>query len=111
MEEIETRTGSYYGDTTHNHIWEIRDENGIAAELYVATENRMIMNITVRPDRRGEGLARRLYEEASKTGTIYHVPAWGCTHEGLRFAEAMGGETLDDATAAAFLDLDLNDLI
>jgi GNAT superfamily N-acetyltransferase len=106
--EITTRTGDYYGDGTSNLIWEIRDEDGVAAELYVDAEHRMIMNVEVREDRRGEGLARDLYEAAAATGDIYHVPAWGCTPEGLAFAEAMGGEVMDDETAAAITGTDLS---
>jgi len=107
MTTIQHRTGDYYGDGSTNLIWEVRDEQGIAAELYVHAEHRMIMNIEVREDRRGEGLARALYEAAEATGTIYHVPAWGCTPEGLIFAEAMGGEVMDDQAACDILGLDL----
>ena len=105
--EITTRRGDYYGDSSDNLIWEITDEDGIAAELYIEPEHRMIMNVEVRSDRRGEGLARALYEAAQATGTIYHAPAWGCTPEGLAFAEAMGGEVMDDETAAAITGTDL----
>lgn len=107
MTTIQHRTGDYYGDGSQNLIWEVRDEQGVAAELYVNAEHRMIMNVEVREDRRGEGLARALYEAASQTGTIYHVPAWGCTPEGLAFAEAMGGEVMDDQTACDLLGLDI----
>lgn len=107
-ERITHRAGDYYGDASTNLIWEIRDEDGIAAELYVHPEHRMIMNVEVREDRRGEGLARELYEAASATGTIYHVPSWGCTQDGAAFAEAMGGEVLDDETAAEITGFDLS---
>lgn len=107
--EITTRTGSYYGDTTMNHIFEIHDDQGLAAELYIDTEHHVIMNIDVREDRRGEGLARTLYTHADTTlGGIYHMPAWGCTEEGAGFAQAMGGATLDDETAAALTGFDLD---
>jgi GNAT superfamily N-acetyltransferase len=105
--EITARTGDYYGDGTSNLIWEIRDTDGLAAELYVNAEHRMIMNVEVREDRRGEGLARALYEAAQATGTVYHVPAWGRTPEGDAFAAAMGGETMDDETAAEITGTDL----
>lgn len=107
-EEITTRRGDYYGDSSDCLIWEVRDAEGIAAELYIDAEHRMIMNVEVREDRRGEGLARDLYEAASATGTIYHVPAWGRTLEGDAFAEAMGGEVMDDETAAAITGTDLS---
>ena len=108
MTTITTRTGTYYGETDQNLIWEITDEHGVAAALYVHPQHRMIMNIEVRDDRQGEGLARALYEAATATGTIYHVPAWGCTPEGLAFAEAMGGPVMDDETAAEITGYDLS---
>lgn len=106
--EIITRRGDYYGDGTDNLIWAIADEAGVAAELYIHAEHRMIMNIEVRADRQGEGLARALYEAAQATGTIYHAPEWACTPDGLVFAEAMGGEVIDDETAAAITGTDLS---
>ncbi len=108
MNTITTRTGDYYGDGSNNLIWEVTDETGLAAELYIDATHRMIMNIEVRCDRRGEGLARDLYETATATGVIFHVPAWGCTVEGLAFAEAMGGEVMDDETAAMITGVDLD---
>ena len=108
---INQTRGTYYGDTTDNHIFTITDEQGIAAELYINTEHLVIANIEVREDRRGEGLARALYEHADTTlDGIYHMPAWGCTPEGQAFAEAMGGDILDDETAAEFAGVDLDAL-
>lgn len=105
---ITTRRGDYYGEGDY-HVWEITDEDGTAAELYVHPESHLIMNIEVREDRRGEGLARALYQRAeTDLGTIYHVPAWGCTPEGAAFAEAIGGPVLDDETAAAITGIDLD---
>ena len=108
MNTITHRAGDYYGDGTDCLIWEVTDEQGIAAELYIDATHRMIMNIEVRGDRQGEGLARDLYETATATGAIFHVPAWGCTVEGLAFAEAMGGEVMDDETAAMITGVDLD---
>ncbi|WP_166345184.1 hypothetical protein [Phytoactinopolyspora limicola] len=95
MESIITRTGDYYGDGTENHIWEIADTDGIAAELYVSVENHEIMNIEVREDRRGEGLARALYETATVTMDIHHAPVAHRSPEGNAFAEAVGGDTIE----------------
>lgn len=91
---ITRRDGDYYGDATHNHIWEITDETGVVAELYVSTDRHEIMNIEVRADRRGEGLARALYETAAREMPIYHAPAAHRTAEGNAFALAVGGDTL-----------------
>jgi len=92
--EITYRTGDYYGDNTTRHVWEITDEAGTAAELYVSIETGEIMNIEVREDRRGEGLARTLYETATQTVEVFHAPAAHRTPEGHAFAEAVGGDTV-----------------
>lgn len=91
---ITYRTGDYYGDNTTRHIWETTDAQGIAAELYVSIETGEIMNIEVRADRRGEGLARALYETACQTVAVFHAPEAHRTSEGNAFAEAVGGETI-----------------
>lgn len=92
---ITRRTGDYYGDGSTNHVLEIHDSDGLAAELYVSTDRHEIMNIEVRKDRRGEGLARVLYEAAAAEMTIYHAPAAHRTEEGDAFARAVGGPTID----------------
>lgn len=99
METITYEIGTYYGETTDLHTWKIVDEDGTAAELYVSIDHREIMNVEVREDRRGEGLARALYEAAYKQmNGIYHAPEAHCTPEGRAFAEAMGGEVIDYCT-------------
>jgi GNAT superfamily N-acetyltransferase len=92
--EITRRGGDYYGDTTRNHIWGLIDEQGIAAELYVSTDRHEIMNIEVRADRRGEGLARTLFEAAASEMPIYHAPVAHRTEDGNAFAIAVGGDTI-----------------
>ncbi len=66
----------------------------------------LILNIEVDDAHRGEGHARHLYENADIA--LHHVPAWGRTYEGNAFAEAMGGEVMDDETACQILDLDID---
>lgn len=97
MMVIENRTGDYYGDGSHNHIWTISDSAGLAAELYVSTDRHEIMNVEVRGDRRGEGLARTLYETAASVMAIYHAPVGHRTEEGDAFAHAVGGDTISYA--------------
>jgi hypothetical protein len=92
--EISQRVGDYYGDATSNHVFEITDESGVAAELYVSTDRHEIMNIEVREDRRGEGLARALYTAASCVMDICHAPVAHRTEEGHAFAQAVGGATI-----------------
>lgn len=102
------RRGDYYGDNSDNLIWEIVEDGSVIAELYVAPSNGLILNVEVIPERRGEGLARALYEAASATMSIYHQPQWHCSEEGHAFALAVGGETMDDEEAALFLNFDLS---
>ena len=42
---------------------------------------------------------------------LLHVPAWGRTWEGEQFADAMGGDTMDDEQAAEILGLDLAEMM
>lgn len=93
-EAITYRTGDYYGDGSQNHIWEITDERGVVAELYVSVERNEIVNIDVRADRRRQGLARALYTAATAQMPVYHAPVAHRSYEGNAFAEAVGGETL-----------------
>lgn len=89
---VQHRTGDYYGDGSRNLIWELVDERGIAAELYVSVDRHEIVNIETREDMRGQGLARRLYVTAAAQTTVLHAPVAHRTDEGNAFAEAVGGE-------------------
>ena len=89
------RTGNYYGDTAAYHIIEAHDEHGdLAGELYADHTTGQIMQVEVTEARRGEGIARHLYQHAETHFTVYHSPDEHCTPEGLTFKEAMGGETI-----------------
>lgn len=94
--EPTTRTGDYYGDGSTNLIWEIVDEQGVAAELYVEPTALVVMNIWTREDRRREGLARTLWTAATTTHAVRHAPEWARTPEGDGFADAVGGDTITD---------------
>ena len=87
--------------------WTISDEDGIAAEL-IAHISGLILMVDVRSDRQREGLATMLYRHADAEHGLYHVPVWGRTHEGNRWADAVGGDTMDDQQACDILDLDLD---
>lgn len=105
--ETTYRTGSYYGDATQNHIWETRDSGTLVAELYVSTSTSEIMNIWTAEDRRGEGLARAIYDTASAQQNVLHAPAAHRTPEGDAFAEAVGGDTAEydcDCAACSYTD-------
>ena len=82
--------------------------DGIEVGYLLTHESGLILNVEVDGGRQGEGIARALYEHADEAQGLFHVPAWGCTAEGLGFAEAMGGDVMDDETAAAILDVNLS---
>lgn len=92
--ETTYRTGSYYGDSSTNHIWETHDNGTLVAELYVSTDRLEIMNVEVTAAYRGEGHARHLYETAAAQMDIYHAPVAHRSEEGNAFAEAVGGDTV-----------------
>ena len=68
----------------------------------------LILNVEVDTAHQGEGHARRLYEHADREHGLLHVPAWGRSGEGDGFAEAVGGDTMDDERAATILGVDLD---
>lgn len=95
MEAIEYSTGTYYTEPAILHRWMITDADGLAAALYVSMDDLEIMNIEVREDRRGEGLARALYKAASEQMEIFHAPESHRTEDGNGFAHAVGGPALE----------------
>lgn len=92
---ITHRTGRYSSNDPISHIWEAVDGDTVIGELYVSLDRHEIANVEVRSDRRGEGIARRLYETAIAEMDIYHAPVAHRTPEGHAFAEAMGGPTVE----------------
>lgn len=88
-------------------VWALSIDGEQVAHLDAHTSG-LILNVEVDADRQGEGHARRLYEHADAEHGLLHVPAWGRTPEGDAFAQAMGGQTMDDETACSILDLDLD---
>lgn len=83
-------------------------DGGVEVAYLLAHDTGLILNVEVNEDRRGEGLARALFEHADDAQGLYHVPTWGRTPEGDAFAEAMGGDTMDDEQAAAIVGFDLS---
>lgn len=97
MTTIEYSTGTYYGETDILYRWFAIDNGERIGELYVDIDREIIMNIEVNADRRGEGIARALYEAAdAQLDELKHAPEAACTPEGLAFAQAMGGEVAED---------------
>ena len=94
-EMITHRIGQYSDNDPVSHIWEAREGDRVIGELYVSIETGEILNIWVDEVRRGEGIARRLYETAADQVTVYHAPVAHRTPEGHAFAEAVGGPTIE----------------
>lgn len=97
MITIDYSTGTYYSEAEILHRWFAIEDGERIGELYVAIDTEIILNVEVSEDRRGEGIARSLYEAADQMlDHLKHAPAGGCTPEGLAFAQAVGGEVADD---------------
>lgn len=95
--DIEYSTGTYYDEADILHRWFAIEDGERIGELYVDMDREIIMNIEVNTDRRGEGIARKLYEAAeAQLDDLKHAPEAACTPEGLIFAQAMGGTVADD---------------
>lgn len=82
--------------------------DGTEVGYLVAHTSGLILNVEVCEAHRGEGIARALYEHADAVQGLYHVPAWGRTPDGEAFAQAMGGDTMDDELAATIVGMDLS---
>lgn len=88
-------------------VWTATIAGETVAHLDAHTSGLVLM-VEVEDDHRGEGLARLLWDTATTERDLLHVPAWGRTFEGHIFAEAMGGDTMDEEQAADILGLDLD---
>lgn len=98
--QITYSTSTYYGETELLHRWAIADEQGTASELYVSIDTLTVVNVETRSDRRGEGLARSLWEAAAEQFDILHDKPEHRTPEGVAFAEAVGGESATECHVA-----------
>lgn len=81
-------TATTDGDTTYQAI----DDDTVIAEMLVNAD-RIIQNIEVNEDRRGEGIARALWDYANAESPVLHQVEHHRTWEGNAFAEAVGGDT------------------
>lgn len=82
--------------------------DGTEVGYLVAHTSGLILNVEVDEDHQGEGIATRLYQYADAAQGLYHVPSWGRTEDGERWATRMGGDTMDDEQAAAIVGMDLS---
>ena len=97
--EITNRQGTYYEETEIMNIFEAHENGQLIGEMYLDINTGQIMQIEVNEDRRGEGIARAIYEYACSITNVYHAPDEHCTREGLAFKNAVGGEEIDPETA------------
>lgn len=88
--------------------WTLTIDGEQVAYLTAHTTSGLILNVEVRAEHRGAGHARHLYEHGDAELGLLHVPAWGRTPEGDRFAQAIGGAVMGDELAAAILGVDLS---
>lgn len=67
-----------------------------AAELTIWTTTREVANVETRTAFQRQGLARTLWEHANAEAELFHALPHHRTPEGDAFADAMGGDTIDD---------------
>nr|DAJ17740.1 MAG TPA: acetyltransferase domain containing protein [Siphoviridae sp. ctvS314] len=104
---MEITTSHYSEDDLTGTRYSMIDD-GEEVGYLIAHTTGLILNVEVDDDRRGEGIARALFEYADDAQGLYHIPEWGRTEDGNRFARAMGGDTMDDEQAAAIVGMDLS---
>lgn len=104
---MEITTSHYSEDNLAGTRYSMIDD-GEEVGYLIAHTTGLVLNVEVDEDRQGEGIARALFEYADDTQGLYHIPAWGRTGDGNRFANAMGGDTMDDEQAAAIVGMDLS---
>ena len=86
-------------------------DDGTEVAFLLAHDSGLILNVEVDEAHRGEGHARALYEHADTERGLYHVPSWGRTGDGDGFAQAIGGDVMDDEQACSILGLDLEQIL
>nr|DAF97222.1 MAG TPA: acetyltransferase domain containing protein [Siphoviridae sp. ctksc2] len=104
---MEITTSHYSEDDLPGTRYSMIDD-GEEVGYLIAHTTGLILNVEVDEDRQGEGIARALFEYADDAQGLYHIPSWGRTEDGDRFANAMGGDTMDDEQAAAIVGMDLS---
>jgi hypothetical protein len=85
-------------------IYETVESDRVIGEMLVNAD-RIIQNIEVNEDRRGEGIARALWDYANAESPVLHQVEHHRTWEGNAFAEAVGGDTDMSVTDAAEAEL------
>lgn len=73
-------------------------DGAVASFLVIDAETRMVWNVETVAAHLGEGFARTLWEAANAEAECYHALDHHRTAEGDAFAQAVGGETIDETT-------------
>ena len=68
------------------------------ATLDIETDTRIVAHVETLMEHRGNGYARALWDHANTEAECFHALEHHRTAEGQCFAEAVGGETIDDET-------------
>jgi GNAT superfamily N-acetyltransferase len=94
-----TRDIARYSETDDpSHHWSLTIDGATVAELWVSPETGEIEQVETNPQHQGNGYASALYRQAAREIQIFHAPEAHRTYEGNRFAQSVGGPTLDRCT-------------
>lgn len=81
-----------------SHRWSMTIDGQVVSRLWVSTETGEIEQVETPREHQGNGYASALYRRAASEIEIFHAPEAHRTPEGQRFAESVGGETIDRCT-------------
>lgn len=96
MQTITYRQDRYSAQDDINHVWEYTIDGQVAGSLYVTTDTQEVAQIEVTKDYRRQGIATQLWEAATAQMDVYHAYEAHRTEDGQAFAEAVGGEEIDE---------------
>lgn len=74
--------------------WALIIDGETVSELWVDIKTGEIMQVETPKAHQGNGYASALYRQAATEIRIFHAPETHRTHEGNRFAWAVGGDSL-----------------
>ena len=101
MQTISYRQDRYSEQDAINHVFECTIDGQVAGSLYVTLDTTEVAQVEVIPARRREGIATALWEQATtELGEIFHAYEAHRTTEGQAFAEAVGGDEIEECSIA-----------
>lgn len=99
--QITSREGTYEGEAEILDIFEATDGDQVIGALYITKDTTEVAQVEVIPARRREGIATALWEQATtELGEIFHAYEAHRTTEGQAFAEAVGGDEIEECSIA-----------